>query len=358
MNGDARRGAARVGWSLAVMVLLATAGCDRSQARSPSTLQIADACDDCTLTLSRVTTIDGRRTPELADFPYAIGRDRQGRLYIPQKAIGPPQIFDSAGRYVAPLARPGHGPGEITATGWIDAGRDDSIRVYSGGNLAVFGPNLEVVRQTRLSEALPLWNFDLDVLSDGTLLVTEEECSQDRCLRRVTARSHDGKLLRRFDPLNAGEPGRGRVAAARDPGTFWVVGALSGDRRGYQVTLFNLAGQALRVLEREPAYWTSVTGPERKSPTTSTAADVHEDASGRLIITVWQPKTDLATRTSLTNRPDFYDTIVEIIDPTIGRTLGVGRIPMFSVRVLDDGHIATYEDTAGFPMLEIWRVTQ
>jgi hypothetical protein len=333
------------------MVWLFCAGAGGCTAERNSSALTA-SCEDCGIALIAVTTIDGGRSPELANYPFSVARDRVGRIILSPRDLEPPIVFDASGQYVSPLGRTGSGPGESMATGWIDAGRDDSIRVFEKARVSVFGPDLTFARTTALLEPFPVWQYTLDVLSDGHYLIGRQECTADGiCTNAISRRSPQGRTvdtLPRFD---------GVVASARDSAFYWAAQPLA-ESAGYALELKDTLGHSRLRLDRQPAFATIVHRPGAKYAIRTTPRDVREDPQGTLVVLLLQPKADAATITSPQGAFDLFDTVVEVIDLKTRRVTGSRRINASPLRILDDRHIATYRiSSTGNPVVEVWAVT-
>lgn len=333
-----------LGVVLAVITLaLATGGIAQS---APQAVAIQGACSECGATITAIVTINGERVPELAGLPYAIARDRLGRIFVNPRDAEPPIVFDSTGRYLRSLIRSGNGPGEARSAGWLDAGKDDSVRLIAKERMLVFGPDLRFARGVTFFEPFPFWLYSVGMLASNQYLLSYQRCNlQGSCFIEVSSRGADGQTVRGFRTVPGGSPGT--VAVRLDSVGYWHVEPLPGDRPGYRIEMHGSDGAAVRRYERESGDFPAQSAPQH----------VSELRGNRLLVVVNKPKSVQTRGAGAYCACDVTESLVEVIDTRTWRVVTSRTIPSYALRVLDDSHVATYRQTEdGFPLLQVWRI--
>lgn len=323
---------------------IAVPAASSAQSEVPAT-SIRGACAECGVAPAAITTIDGRRVPELAGLPYAIARDRLSRIFVNPRDVEPPIVLDSTGRYLRALAAFGRGPSETESAGWIDARHGDSIRAIAKERMLVFGPDLKFVRGETFIEPFPYWLLSVGVLANGDFLLSHQQCEpQASCWIAVSQRGKDGRTVRRLPAVPGIAPSV--VAARYDTAGYWHIESLPSGRAGYRIDQHGADGSVLRRLERE-----SPDGIARSHP-----QHVVETRKGHLVVVIHQPKANAMAVAGPQCTCDATESVVEIIDTRTWQVISSRRIPSYTLQILDAAHLATYRhDPDGFPILQIWR---
>jgi hypothetical protein len=337
---------------VAGVVAAALASCGSDNSTSASALRCAGPCE---LTYTRIT-IDGRDTPEfMFDANSAVARDRQGRVIVLAGSSYLPEVFDSVGKYVKPLARRGNGPGELPRAFAVEAGADDSIRVFSWPDVSVFGPNLVFVRSFVLRDGPP--PVQVELLKGGRLLVKTRRLEGRNQVMLTRVFEADGSLIRAMDLSDPARQLRGpRIGVAKDRSEFWGARTLAEGGAGYELSLFSQGGAIVRTIERRPEWWLLSQAPNNRAQLGSIPMDVHEDDHGHLIVIVAQPKPNWRDIDPTGNHTaKLFDTNIEVLAASDGSLVGKLRVAGWPMAILDGRHVATFYEVDDYPMLDLIR---
>jgi hypothetical protein len=158
---------------------------------------------------------------------------------------------------------------------------------------------------------------------------------------------------------------------AHTGGGFW--GILGSRDPGIELALFDATGLVKRTLRLNPRWWVAIdmnaVSRYQKDrtvdvPPYSAALDIHEDVRGRLWIASRVPSPDWTKypTENVPNRgqvesPKRYNTMLELIDPSTGKTLASQRLQKKIMQFIDDTHIVTSsEDDDGNEIFEIYSI--
>ena len=344
--------------------------------------------------LQRLLTIGGPDSP-LAGLPLGIVRTSSGDVIVRPSRGFDLQVFDSTGSFRGNLARAGQGPGEVRESAWIEAGTDDTIRVYERDRVLLFGPRLTFAGTERLnlsprvirrpgqpdrvtSGAAIQGVVRIARLSSGAFAVSSRgPLVVDP--KRLTIRTRTGDVVASATlPDSSGRhvsyiPAAGRTV--RGIGV-WLLHT-EPDSVGYRILWSDTSGNLTAVLGRRPRWWHRTpiddqkvvyrvqngqvvivpppTAPIPRQP--SLAMDIAETEHGVLHVLIGQPRERWEGITGENRWIDAYSTIIEAVDP---RALGVTaryEASGYPVALLGDDYVATYrEDHDGVPYIDLWRI--
>jgi hypothetical protein len=154
------------------------------------------------------------------------------------------------------------------------------------------------------------------------------------------------------------------LASGSDGASAWSIG-----RTDYRIERWDTAGDRIAAFQRRAPWFEPHVVRHAVSPTQPPQPivfDARLDAGGRLWVAVAVPSA--RWREALTESPDGslqfdeskgQDLVLEVLDVERGTLLTSRRLADFSLaRFVGDELVATYrEDEAGFPFLDIWRVS-
>ena len=361
-------------------VLLAIAASTAS-AQARSEIRGKPTCSSCRITLSLEATL--RDTAPADDRqPSVIKRDGSGRFFLvrPSEGRDVPAVFDSSGRFLARLGRPGAGPGEFRAARLVAFGPNDSSYLYDPANarLSVFSPKLRFVR----SVPLPQFAFASGWAGDGHIAVSAAPTNPDRIGKPLHLVDGSGKVISSFGqdagkPLPPGsEEMIYREITPAKGGGIWAADVWG----RYRFQRFDALGKLeLEVIRR--ADWfpegklPRVTIRPDEPPFPSVAAMI-EDVNGLVWVFIrvadrrWpealrplqgseeQHRYEIVKTTHDIADIDLaYDTIIEVFDPARKVLLATTRtdeLYRFSVGPNRVGRLRRTSDGSLIP--EIWRV--
>jgi hypothetical protein len=332
-----------------------------AQSSTRAVVQSSDLtpCAGCTLRAVPVGVIGAveREGAYLASRPSAVARTTRGDFIV--MAGGPPQLFDSTGKYLRTIGRRGDGPGEFSHALHVGIGRGDTVFFNDRQTVSVFAPDFSFVRQLHPAHnltgmiALPSGGF-------AWYATVRDEIGAP--LVHVAGR--DGNLLRSFGPrVDSVVRGRARL---RSPaaivhgagGTFWTV-----PWTPYELTQWSPDGRALATLRRNVPFHghgpleLSEPPAERPFPPQPQVTAAHQDQRGLMWTAVlvgvrdyWRgPKT-------AENLNQAFESIVEVIDPNSGELIATTKVPGAVGWIFPNGILVTDWFGPDFePQLRIWR---
>jgi hypothetical protein len=276
-------------------------------------------------------------------------------------------VFDSLGTFVRTVGRRGSGPGEYQFIRWL---RSDgsNLYVFDGRLLrqTVLTADLHVARTTPLpghllgdaeplGDSLTAVNSFVGTVAAAGLLVHVFGATGSV----VKSIAEDSAGYRADMSRNAWRP----LARARD-GEIWIA------RRGwYRIEKWNVeSGRNTLILVNDVPWFPPHVVPSQTSALTKPTPlieDIYEDQSGRLwiLITVADPNWRRAagpTRegvVTVADRNKFFDSVVEIIDPSTGTLLASRRVPEYLTQFISGGQAISYEEaTSGAGRVLVWQL--
>ena len=359
----------------AVLLVALVAGGAPASAQQVTRVPGTPVCSECDLRAVRsvvLGTSDGDAA--LGGQLSSVAKDSKGTFYVGERG-GPPLVFDSRGRFVRRLARPGRGPGELADGVAVFVAPGDSVHVIDieTGRRSIFSPTGEFVRMVPQPG---IGRFGL-ILPDGNLVLNVG--GLDAALIGAPLHLIDtaGRVIRSFGGnyrVVIGENGTdpwllARLVGPSRSGRFWAAHYLE-----YEFSLWSSTGELIKHYERvndffRPNERFRIALSPRTPPRVST---IREDSTGLVWITIQVPvpqeeweagigKPELNRRGQPVYRHAMrgrlFHTRVEVIDPITGRLLVSRRLPFYAVAATDDGEYAAYrQDEDGVPYLDIWRV--
>lgn len=318
-------------------------------------------CSSCRLELEHVAALGRLSDPELVDEGApSVQHDSGGRFLVasttPRTKI---LVYDSLGAYVRSWGRRGAGPREFRNISQIAVVPGDSLLVVDPGNLriSIADSRGRVAR----SFQLPIRPLDVVRLPSLELVVSASYPGADRNGQPLHRIAPDGRLLGSFGnnvPVRPSRPSEAQRWVAHDRrGGVWAVRP---DR--YEIERWTITGERLSTIDRVVEWFPDreVEGAvnflrERPHPWVQ---DLHVDA-GRLWVLArvaaanWAPVEERVYRPAWSR---FFDTVVEVIDPSDGTLLASRRFPWYGDTFTNDGLIVSHrEGEGGIMVLDVWR---
>ncbi|MGQ0765435.1 MAG: 6-bladed beta-propeller [Gemmatimonadota bacterium] len=330
------------------------------------------SCAQCRIRLELQAIIGDTEGQGAIDHrPSLITMDRRGRIFVVVNREAP-QVFDTAGRFVQRLGRPGRGPGEFSIVDAIVPIESDSFLVFDAGLLRVstYSPDLMYVRShhrepRRIDAALRLVG--------GESVVAASFPSRQSAGYPLHIVSDSGRVLKSFGvsrpELRPEFPDiNRRLLAPAAAGEFWSVKLLK-----YELELWDRSGAQRDALQRNaPWFVASIDGPvivTPEQPPPSVLLGLREAEDGLLWVSLGRAapawRSALGERRRSPNGFHYYEIVdverlneswIEVIDPTAGRVVSRARTAPVRVGWVVGHLLASYgEDSSGVGRVSLWR---
>jgi hypothetical protein len=324
---------------------------------------------NCSLRAERLFRIGERSDAILAGRPKLVVQDRLGRLYIINIRRGgvdaPPEVFDSLGRYLGPLGRRGQGPGETTLPYWLDAGFDDTIRVFEPNRVVMFGPDLKHTRTRTEQQPVPGIRHIVMWPNGSYFAIGYRGIEPGQSVEWLYRRSPDGTnwapVPEAPRPYYLG-PGRiPRPARVKTSGRLWLAQYAAYEGHGFDLLLADSTLRVRTAMRHQPSWWvTAKPAGLRELVAFSRVVDVRDLGAGLVAVLIAQPRPDWrrvpVDPVRLSGWWNFYTTLVEVLDSRRNLVVGVARFPGYPQRILSDTRVATYVEEDDVPLVDIWKV--
>ena len=369
-GGSASGGAAALTRVLAATIVLLAPCPTPGQVRTRIT---GDACEECRITADRVLTVGDEGSGAIAELKE-VSRAPDGRILVVHFAdFAGVSVFGPTGTFVHRIGGRGGGPGEYQFIGNVQVDSVGRIHIWDPGSLrmTVLG------RDYRVQETIPFALPFMHVLFDGGRYVASGTI-RTRELAGYTLHSIDasGQLLKSFSPQ-----GEGYRSDRSD--TYRRSIALSGSRMlwsarftEYVLESFGTDGIPVQVLERVVPWFPAGTnfGAPRGDPTARPSPgvlDIQIDDKGRIWVLSWVADKNwrrglktlpglygrATTGTPMADRWQYWDSVIEVIDPGAGALIAAGRFDELFIGLADANHAFAYrEDESGHPFMDLYRL--
>jgi hypothetical protein len=329
-------------------------------------------CASCTLAVERVATLGDADGPGIIESTVATAvRDSRGRYFVVESYGVRIKVFDAAGKHIETLGRKGEGPGEFRGIGALRIGGGDTLLVFdqSLSRLSIFAPDLTFLKTTRLE--LPPF-VGVVLLPAGQVVLASSVRTPERIGMPLHLISPDGRALRSFGSrTGAYRPDvpyfDERVIASGAPGRIW-----SAYRNQYVIEEWSAAGQPGRIIRRDLEWFPSSFTPGAPGSINTESAPqprlqaIRTDAYGRIWVVIlvadrnWRRSVERAAGDSharVREFNDYYDSVIEILDPVRGELLYRARIDEALIDFVADDLISSVGSTpGGWPVVNVWRV--
>ena len=328
------------------------------------TIPAESECPRCSITVTRRLAVGDLRGPGLLEHTTKVAVDSRGRIYVPSRSAGAVRVFDSTGRFVALIGRPGDGPGEFRDPGPVIVGSRDTLLILdrSRTRISSFSPSYshiasnpapfmlgQLIRMERRSVAVVL-DRSASVLGYPLVLLDREAS----VVRPFGTASPVADPRRPYDLY--------RTIANAGQGRIWSAWS-----NRYVVEQWDTAGKWLQQLERRTDWFPSWTVEPADAPFGSppmpVLSAVAQDSTGLLwtFTTVadsrWRRRPTPSTTATVTNYDDIYDTVIEVLNPRTGRLVASTRVGERLTLVGDGIAQSDDERIEGSPRIAIWNLT-
>jgi hypothetical protein len=326
-------------------------------------------CLNCALPARRLFRIGEQVDAILPGRPRVVAQDRRGRIYVLNIRRGgvhdPPAVYDSLGKYLGPLGRRGQGPGETTRAYWIDAGFDDTVRVFEPNRIVTFSKDLTHIRTRTEQHPVPGIRHIVVWPNGSYYAIGYEGIMPGRRTAAIHRRSSDGtrwEVVPEVERRDLFGPSRVlRSSRTKTSGLFWIAQFSASAGLGYDLLQVDTTLRVVSALRRRPRWWQS-SAPSQNPilDASSRVADLRDLGNGVVAVLIAQPRDDWRTvpvdRRYYTGWWNQYTTLVEVVDTRKLILLGVARFPGYPMRILSDTRIASYVEEDDVPLLDVWRI--
>ncbi|MEW5916249.1 MAG: hypothetical protein AB1762_07585, partial [Gemmatimonadota bacterium] len=256
---------------------------------------------NCSLRAERLFRIGEQNDAVLAERPKLIMQDRLGRLYVINirrgLVDGPPEIYDSLGRYLGPLGRRGHGPGETTLPYWLDAGFDDTIRVFEPNRVVMFGPDLKHIRTRTEQQPVPGIRHVVMWPNGSYFAIGYRGVEPGQSVEWLYRRSADGASWAPVPedprPYYLGPARIPRPAREKNSRRLWLAQYATTGGHGFDLLLADSALRTTSAMRHEPSWWVSSKPADNGILVASSrVVDVRDLGAGLVAVLIAQPRPD------------------------------------------------------------------
>lgn len=321
-------------------------------------------CSECAIELVLVATL-GREpdSPIPSSRVPSLARAKTGLFYLIDSQDKQVHVFDSGGRRLRQIGRPGGGPGEYRAVRFALIDREGRIHMLDPvlGRHTVLAPDERVIEMTPLPGGQLL--AAAAVLPSGGLVTNHILTGESDVGIPLQEIDQDGKRVMvfggnfRFDANNTAL--LERLVWASDDGGVWVV-----SRFGYVLEHFG-PDRTSKFAVRRLSDWFA---PLKVGEMPTSGLDGRVPSSE--VVGLWEDAKKLvwtATRVASpawrnagpnSSRAKRYNSIIEVVEPRgRGRLLASRKVEMMVSYSLGDGLIASSRELEdGTPIIEVWKV--
>ncbi len=189
----------------------------------------------------------------------ALAVDDRGMVFVLDFKDQKVKVFDSTGRYIHSIGKPGQGPGELGMATGLLFNADGMLLVEDATNrrLAVFKPTGEFVKNISFSEKLGLVNMVMD--NQGNILGRELGVEQDKAKMSYEIKKYDPEFKPLFTldkiELPVPIPGSGKKVNLFETFPVYQFGPEGriyyGRNLTYEIKMFSPEGKHLRTISRD-----------------------------------------------------------------------------------------------------------
>jgi hypothetical protein len=340
------------------------------QAQPSTTIPDDPSCPGCRIERTRITTLrDASGSALIGGSWPAVTVDSRGRFYVVDLVRSTIAVFGADGRLLRTIGQSGSGPGEFRVISRLLVTPGDSLHVFDMAlqRETVLSPEYATVRQ----RSLPGVSMPARLLSNGDLVVNLVSGAPDLAGLPLHVIDSTGTIIRSFGSDNpiyrAGFPGVLERSLAVD-GHDRVYAARNQE---YVIELWNTrTGDKVREYARDAPWFQSwVTRDPLSSgnpPHPGLFDGLYRSRRDGLLWVLIQVA-DTGFRRAivpgkmheLTVADDnqFWDTIVEVLDPIAARVLTRQRFDDMSTTMFGDHLVFTRGDGSdGQPEIRVWKL--
>lgn len=320
-------------------------------AQSPERVTLDSCREDCGLTLILQAEYGEDSGPGMIDLVGTVRayRDASKRIYIIGEPIESVLVFDSIGRFLTRIGRPGSGPGEFE--------RGSSLVVTADGEFSVLDRGRSVIlsfdytgRLRSEVRAVGEWypsgvntyHWEGPWVLHLTNLFTPERAGYPLHLVNV----HTGEIGRSFGSLTGELQLGGRTIphiAITGDHRIWMV---ENPFRKYEIGLWRENERHL-LFRRDAPWFPDYAGVLPHGPPDKPVPIIRSIATSDSLLWVWIRVADERWRVAETNsdRDRRFDDIVEVIDWRANRVVGSRRFDRPFATLIEPGLIGRVEIT-------------
>jgi len=328
-------------------------------------------CVPCRIDVAREAVL-GDDAAGIVGQQFTIHRDAHGRYLVSHlENADEIVVFDSRGRFLRTVGRRGRGPGEFRGINWI-TGSDSAVFVFDGLNQTI--TQYTSAFELRGVSALPGQVTGAVVLSNHIIVLNANIMTRDRAGYALHVLDDRGNIVKSLD--GSAEGFRTDFAymtmrrlARAGAKSFW-----SAPVSAYRFAEYDVAGGVRRDFERNVDWFKPYVSrgivADPKVPPQPMLKDIHVDRDGLLwvIVNVADPAWHKAVVPDPIgptgygwngNWNQFFDTIVEVIDPASAQVIASRRLDQCLWRFAGPNIAASYKPPDGaeiVPRLELWRL--
>ncbi len=337
--------------------------------QEPITVRSTSGCLTCVLELEQTAVLGSAEGPGIIeDEVTAAIRDSRGRFYVTGSYATEIKVFDAEGRFLNTIGRSGGGPGEFRGVATVHSTAGDTVHVFDETNLrhTVFSPNYGFVRSNPLQIAP---NTQVVLLGSDRVVFASRVRTPAMAGLPLHLLNDAGRVLRSFG-AESGAFDRNvpytdeRVITGAGPTAVW-----SAYRNQYVVELWEISDRSerlVKVIER-PVDWFPPRPEVRRDqnePPHPRLQAIQVDGDGHLVVIIlvadehWeQAVTAGPVHRETSSFEHFYDSIVEMLDPSTGELIASARSRHVFQGFVDDGLVsAVFTDEQDVPYVGVWRV--
>lgn len=370
-GGSLMRGTLLVAGLVAALAGAPLAGMAQEEVAVPDT----PMCD-CEIRLELVATLQDADGRAGLSAPLVVERASNGHyLVVPVARQSDLLRFDESGNFLGTIGRRGQGPTEFGTILAVRSGWADSTLVMDAGNgrLAILDPEFDVARSARLPE---IGGWFGPLISGGLVVLRSIPGRRDLSPNRVLLLNRMLELEHSFGPSPGVGPENSIASLRRRMAVSPNGVVVLSHWNAYKLEVWGIDGIHRRTLVRTPSWFRYEESDGRSisdAPPPSTLESAPRiDASGRIwtvsriadegwrdgLGSVQGATGGRAVGVPIGTRNDYYDSVIEVIDPESGRLIASSRVDPSLVFISDDGYAASYrEDEFGIPFVDVWRLT-
>lgn len=363
-------GARRPGAAWRLSVLLCVTAPFGALASQTTVIGQHAGCPTCTIELARVARIGSPHDSVYYSMALlAVAEDSRGFLYVgPRHNAGPQEhlidVYDRSGKRIRSIARLGSGPQETETFRTFLRASGDTLLLMGRGGLTIVTMDGTIVQKLPTAPVRGVSNGVF--LGGGNVLIAAPSLASDGTMRTMHVLSlQSGRVLRSIghpDPsLGSGYEAVRYVGGGKNG--IWAV-----RMNRFEMELWSPDGRLVRKLLRDADWFQAWTenytperGPGRLQPI---LRGILEDENGFLWLCVLVPRDRSVQYPTRRDQPikrfdtsgDYYDTIIEVIDPRTNKLLVSRRLPRVVRGFFPGGLMVQVVEAEDAPYLYVFRV--
>lgn len=128
-------------------------------------------------------------------IPDSMAFDKAGNIYVTDTKENAIHKFDSMGKYLARIGKPGQGPGDLSIPRQIRV-FDDEFVVFDAGNSRL--QYFDLLGEFRKAVRLPGFYHDMEIIKDGSIIGECANIGPGQSDPSIAVYSPEGKIIRSF----------------------------------------------------------------------------------------------------------------------------------------------------------------